>query len=178
MQLKTLPNVVTGFGFVLTAIYAWAYLTSHSVLVLPAFLLAGSTDLLDGYLARRLNQISPLGACLDPIRDRLLSLATLVNLVLIYPSRGVLGSAVTIVVFELGIIALNTVRGFPQPVHPFGRVRNGIQATGGVLLLSSYYAHPFLREGTQNAIFTLMAICSCTAFLGYATRPPATPATR
>jgi CDP-diacylglycerol--glycerol-3-phosphate 3-phosphatidyltransferase len=41
---------------------------------LAAFLLASATDWLDGYLARRLNQTSALGALLDPIADKILVL--------------------------------------------------------------------------------------------------------
>ena len=48
---------------------------------LIVFLIAAGTDWLDGYLARRLNQISEMGKFLDPLVDKLLVLAPLLSLV-------------------------------------------------------------------------------------------------
>ncbi|BFM39137.1 CDP-diacylglycerol--glycerol-3-phosphate 3-phosphatidyltransferase [Synechocystis sp. LKSZ1] len=48
---------------------------------LGVFLVAASTDWLDGYLARRLNQITELGKFLDPLVDKLLVLGPLLILV-------------------------------------------------------------------------------------------------
>jgi len=48
---------------------------------LASFLLAALTDWLDGYLARRWGQTSPMGALLDPIADKVLVLGTLLAFV-------------------------------------------------------------------------------------------------
>jgi len=50
-------------------------------LALAIFLIAASTDLLDGYLARRWRQITTIGTLLDPIADKLLVSAALISLV-------------------------------------------------------------------------------------------------
>jgi CDP-diacylglycerol---glycerol-3-phosphate 3-phosphatidyltransferase len=48
---------------------------------LCVFLAAAATDLLDGYLARRLGQVTTVGTLLDPIADKLLVSAALISLV-------------------------------------------------------------------------------------------------
>ncbi|WP_138506378.1 CDP-diacylglycerol--glycerol-3-phosphate 3-phosphatidyltransferase [Nostoc sp. PA-18-2419] len=80
----TLPNWITfsrllGVPFLLYGLYnptpeaKWICLT--------IFLIAASTDWLDGYLARKLNQISDLGKFLDPLVDKFLVLAPLMVLI-------------------------------------------------------------------------------------------------
>lgn len=80
----TLPNWITfsrllGLPFIL-------YLLNHPTeqtrwICLAIFLVAAGTDWLDGYLARKLNQITELGKFLDPLVDKFLVLAPLLALI-------------------------------------------------------------------------------------------------
>ena len=58
--------------------FTWANLAACFV-----FILAAVTDILDGYLARKLEQISPLGAFLDPVADKLMVAVVLLVLLLL-----------------------------------------------------------------------------------------------
>lgn len=74
-------NLVTLTRILLLPILAAAILAGHSWTALALFLAAGATDVLDGQLARRLGQASPLGAMLDLLADRLLTLTSLIALI-------------------------------------------------------------------------------------------------
>lgn len=176
MQWKTWANLVTAFGFVFTGFYVWAYLAEWGSLVFPFLLLAGLTDFLDGYLARRMNQISPLGRALDPIRDRALMFAVLINFYIMYGTKEVAQFIVGILVFEIGMIVLNALRGFPF-VHTLGKVRGAIHVGCALMLIISFYVIPFLKEGMHLSILALMAFSSGAALTGYLFFPEKIPTT-
>lgn len=83
-MLTSLPNILTlsriaaiplllALIYVDTPIYRWV--------ALAGYVMACVTDYFDGYLARHMNQISPLGRFLDPIADKLLVASLIVMLV-------------------------------------------------------------------------------------------------
>jgi cardiolipin synthase len=78
-RVWTLPNVLSGIRLLTIPLFVWLALGPQldglAALVLA---LGGITDYLDGMLARRWNQISRLGQLLDPIADRLSTIAVLI----------------------------------------------------------------------------------------------------
>ena len=82
----------------------WLSEEGKNVTATAIFILAGITDWLDGYLARRLNQISAFGAFLDPVADKLIVVAALIAL--LYLKRVDVIVALIIVGREIAISAL------------------------------------------------------------------------
>jgi cardiolipin synthase len=78
----TLPNLLTASRLILAPIVAWRLLEHDVEGAFWLFVIAAFTDLLDGNLARLLNQRSVLGAWLDPIADKVMLLTTLTMLAL------------------------------------------------------------------------------------------------
>ncbi len=76
----TVPNLITSGRLILAPTVAWALLDSTYFVAAWCFIAASLSDWLDGYLARRWNQTSRLGALLDPIADKLLTFCTVVAL--------------------------------------------------------------------------------------------------
>lgn len=72
-RIWTIPNIVSMVRLLGIPVFWWILLVEDNVgLAAAFFLLIGWTDWIDGYLARRLNQVSRLGKALDPVADRLL----------------------------------------------------------------------------------------------------------
>lgn len=80
MKLKNIPNILSIIRILLVFVFVALFFTDHIYAALFVFLLAGATDVLDGYLARRNNWITNLGKILDPFADKLMQCTVLVCL--------------------------------------------------------------------------------------------------
>ncbi|MBF8270328.1 MAG: CDP-diacylglycerol--glycerol-3-phosphate 3-phosphatidyltransferase [Gammaproteobacteria bacterium] len=79
-----LPNTLTLLRIIIIPVFVLVFYLPFkwsNQLACLLFCIAALTDLLDGYLARKLNQISSLGAFLDPVADKLMVAVVLVLLV-------------------------------------------------------------------------------------------------
>jgi len=105
----TIPNILTLLRILMIPVLVvvfylpgqWSYQISAAI-----FGVAALTDLLDGYLARRLGQTSAFGAFLDPVADKLMVAVALVLLVQDNPSPLFAVPAAIIIGREIAISAL------------------------------------------------------------------------
>lgn len=143
--LKSLPNILTLLRIVLipvlVVIFYLPFARAHAVAAL-IFALAGFTDWLDGYLARRLKQISPFGAFLDPVADKLLVATSLLLIVGSGEISYVTLPAIVIVGREIVISALREWMSevgsrASVTVNFVGKVKTAMQMVALFLLLAS-----------------------------------------
>ncbi len=155
-RIVTLPNVLSFLRLLGVPLFLWLVLVPEADWwALAVLLFAGFSDYLDGYLARRWNQITRLGQLLDPLADRLYILAALIGLLLrdIIPlwlvvvllSRDIVMACFLFVLKRRGITGL--------PVHFIGKA-----ATAALL-----FAFPLLLLGAQSG-----ALGDVTKVLGWA----------
>jgi cardiolipin synthase len=72
MNILTFPNLLTVVRLALVPLVAYLLMARNFEAAFICFIVAGVTDLIDGQLARHLNQKSPFGAWLDPAVDKAL----------------------------------------------------------------------------------------------------------
>ena len=75
--MSSIPNLITGLRFVLVIPISICIYQGNALLALSLFIVAGLSDSLDGYLARKYNWFSEFGQFADPLADKCLILATL-----------------------------------------------------------------------------------------------------
>ena len=79
--ILTVPNLLSFFRIGLIPVFVWLIVDEDTTLGgIVLFAVVAATDWVDGFLARRLGQVSELGKILDPIADRLAIAAGLIAL--------------------------------------------------------------------------------------------------
>ena len=71
-DIWNVPNVLTMLRLALIPVFVVLFATGHEKLALLTFLVASFTDFLDGYLARKHNQITAFGKLMDPLADKVM----------------------------------------------------------------------------------------------------------
>ena len=137
------------------------------------FAVAGITDLLDGYFARRLGQISRLGAFLDPVADKLIVAVALVLLVSRDPRALVVLTAAIIIGREITISALREWMAEigarrKVAVSQLGKYKTILQIIGLSLMLYRWqlFGLPTYRLGVALTVIAAAAtLVSMAAYL-------------
>ena len=74
----TIPNVLTMIRLILVPVFVVLFIKGYKMASLAVFAAASLTDMLDGHLARKLNQITDFGKLFDPLADKLMVLSALI----------------------------------------------------------------------------------------------------
>ena len=115
----SIPNIITLGRILLVPFIVWAIASSQMEIAFAIFIVAGVSDAIDGFLAKRFNMASELGALLDPLADKAL-------LVSIYVALGIWGAVprwIVILVVSRDIMIVTAVIvswlfGKPIPMKP------------------------------------------------------------
>ncbi len=88
-QVFNVPNVLSMFRLALIPAFVVFYfneaISNHYWWAMAIVIIAGATDVVDGYIARKFNLITSLGKILDPLADKLMQAAVLVCLAFDHP---------------------------------------------------------------------------------------------
>lgn len=142
----TIPNLLTLLRVILIPVFLISfYLPLEYRYLLAAFIFwfAAGTDILDGYLARRLNQSTKFGAFLDPVADKVMVACALLLITEDYQNIWITVPAVIMISREIIISALREwmaelgLRG-TVAVSIWGKVKTAAQMLAIIALLSRY----------------------------------------
>lgn len=169
-----LPNTLTIARIFLVPLLVVVMLTKFEgrlVLGLPVelvaaaiFGLASLTDWLDGYLARRRQQVTRLGQVLDPIADKLLISATLVSLVQLNLAPAWM--VAVIIGREFAVTGLRNIayaRGMSMPASGWGKLKMASQVTAILMLLLGWERIPLLLLAGRAALWFVLAVALWSA---------------
>ncbi len=134
----TIPNLITVFRLVLVPVVILMILQEEWGWALALFVIAGISDGLDGFVARRFDMRSALGAVIDPLADKALLVTIYVTLAIVEVIPAWL--AIAVVSRDIMIVMafmVSSVMARPMAVKPLfiGKVNTGLQIVLAALVL-------------------------------------------
>jgi len=167
-RIWTVPNQITLLRLGFLPIFLSLISYEHYKWALLVLVVSGLTDLFDGWLARRLNQRSSLGAYLDPIADKLLLSSSFVILaykqkIAWWPTIIVLSRDILILVVAIVIILISGYRPFPPSI--FGKLTTFFEiALVFTVVLVAAYPSVNLGPAIHPLMYAVAAIATFSAF--------------
>jgi cardiolipin synthase len=166
----SIPNIITLGRILLVPIIIWAIASNQMEIAFAIFVIAGVSDAVDGFLAKRFNMSSELGALLDPLADKAL-------LVSIYVALGIWGAVprwlVILVVSRdimiVGAVIVSWVFGRPIPMKPLmvSKLNTVAQVAFAALVLAAlgfgFKSSPY--EVILMAIVAILTLLSVSLYL-------------
>jgi len=166
----SIPNIITLGRILLVPFIVWAIASDQMAIAFAIFIVAGVSDAVDGFLAKRFNMASELGALLDPLADKAL-------LVSIYLALGIWGAVpgwiVILVVSRdimiVGAVIVSWLLGKPIPMKPLmvSKLNTVAQVGYAALVLAALGFH--FEQAPYNVILmgfvTIFTLVSVSLYL-------------
>jgi CDP-diacylglycerol--glycerol-3-phosphate 3-phosphatidyltransferase len=152
------PNQVTVVRFIMTPIVYMLLIINKFDLALILFIIAASTDFIDGAMARTRNQITDVGKIIDPIADKFLILSILLYIGLDYLIVKVF---IVVILFELIAIAYSAFfsykAGRPIGANVFGKIKMILQSVSvGLFILAILAENNILINISEYFLFAAL----------------------
>jgi CDP-diacylglycerol--glycerol-3-phosphate 3-phosphatidyltransferase/cardiolipin synthase len=165
MIMWNIPNILTLLRILLIPVFVAVFYLPvgwSNIACALVFALAAVTDWLDGYLARRWGQVSPLGAFLDPVADKLMVAVALILLVQAEPAPELALPAAIIIGREITISALREWMAelgarAAVAVSVIGKFKTAAQMVAILLLI---YHQPLLGLPVREVGYVLLYVAA------------------
>ena len=180
-KLLTIPNLLTFMRMALIPVFASLLVYGYMGAALAVFVIAGVSDGVDGFLARKFNQESELGTIMDPIADKLLMTTAFIILTIpgilppvrhlpvpFWVTAAVIGRDVLIIAVAGAINIMTGFRGF-QPSW-LGKASTLVQVIGVTLILISSVTGYFIFLPTTYSIVVFFAFVSGVHYIFHVAR--------
>ena len=164
-----LPNKLTVARIILAPIYLFAMVSDfkyHFIIALIIFAAASITDFLDGYLARKNNQVTVFGKLCDPLADKMLTTAALLafmklGICSIWPVMIILTREFLITSFRL----VATSQGVIIPAGILGKIKTACQMIFSIIIMAGCQRHINALEAFEPFAGVSKALLWITALL-------------
>lgn len=172
----TVPNILSYIRILLIPLFVWFFLTAlygpdelsyYYYISAGIVIVSGLTDMLDGKIARRFNQITELGKLIDPVADKLTQGAVILCLALKFPLMWITFGLLAAKELFMGIIGLINLKRFGKKLDGalwFGKVCT----TVFYLIVSALLLIPDIWPELANGLIIFCGVVILITFVLYA----------
>lgn len=168
-DLVTIPNLLTYLRFVLVIPFVYYFLNKNYIVAAVCIGLSGLSDCLDGFLARRLNQVTSLGKILDPIADKVTLVSVAVCMVVYMPS--LLPIMLVMIgkefIMLLGGLVLLILKITPPPAQWYGKAATIIFYVSVCTIIFLKAVFQIQNEGLIFVTFIITAVAMLFSLVMY-----------
>lgn len=168
----TIPNLITIGRFILVPLVIMMIVQGQWPLAFALFVIAGLSDAVDGFLARRFDMKSELGAYLDPMADK----ALLVSIYVALAISGIIPAWLAILVVSrdmmiVSAVVLSWVLDNPLEIRPFliSKLNTAAQIAfaAGLLAAKAFGASLGLWTDLSIVVVAALTLASAAAYLTF-----------
>lgn len=175
---NTIPNWLSFIRIALIPVFAVLFIQGHQLVAVIVMICAALTDLFDGKIARKFNQVSNLGKILDPIADKLSQMAIVIVLLYTYWENPIKYLFFFFIVKEVLMLlggALLLSKGMrPTAAEIWGKVATNVFYIATIIILAfgengalCDVAHFTLPSAVTWVLVALSAVSALVSLLGY-----------
>ena len=168
-EIFTIPNIIGYVRILLIPVFCWLYLTAETdrdyLWASAVVLFSSFTDLFDGMIARKFNQVTDLGKALDPIADKLTHAALAICLAIRHPLMWALIALMAVKEGYMGIMGLIFLKK--------GKMLNGAKWFGKICTASLFiglfamFLFPHMPETAVNVILIILMVIMLFTLIMY-----------
>jgi cardiolipin synthase len=142
-----IPNILTGFRFLMIPLFGYMIIDGKYLYAAIVFAVAGITDILDGYIARKYKMVTDWGKIADPLADKLLQLTALTLLTIkgMIPFQFILIVAAKECFMGIGTILVYKKKNLVVQANWYGKMATSVFF---IAILSTIAIKVFVGEAT------------------------------
>lgn len=160
-----IPNLLSILRIIIIGPFVYYFLKDNYVMAAVMIAISGLSDMFDGYIARRFNQITKLGAMLDPVADKITLGSVVICMCIKIPV--IMPIIIILLVKEIlmllaGLVLLKKHK-TPPPAQWYGKVAT-------IVFYISVAVIVFLKAiwGIENMLLTITLMCITVALMFFA----------
>lgn len=157
----TIPNILSLFRIFILVPFVFFVLKSNYIVAGLILIISGLTDLFDGYIARKLNQVTHLGEMLDPTADKLTLMTVMICVSMKFPK--IFPFMIVLVTKEIlmlmaGMVLLKNKK-TPPPSKWYGKISTVVFYISVIIIIGMEAFYNLNSDALNTTLMFITSVC-------------------